>query len=268
VTVYGDGRFIGEGITEPVPPRQAVVVPFALDRQIVVDHNDSTEDRIARLMSLQRGILTAQVQHIRRQKLSVTNRMNQPARLFIRHTVAKGWALLDTAPAFERVGDAHLFEVQLKGGETRDVVIAEATPIECTLDLSADVTLEMMKVWVEAPEGTRELKDQLRKLLGLHRALVDLTQEQDSMRRRLTDFRGRMDDLHGQIVTLQAVKTGGDLMTTLRQRLAETSERVQKATIELVGAQEQLMLARVKFQNQLADLRLTDVTAPKSASRR
>ena len=30
-TVYGDGRFIGEGITEPVPPRASVVVPFALE---------------------------------------------------------------------------------------------------------------------------------------------------------------------------------------------------------------------------------------------
>ena len=37
VTVYGDGRFIGEGITEPVPPKASVVVPFALDKQVVVD---------------------------------------------------------------------------------------------------------------------------------------------------------------------------------------------------------------------------------------
>ena len=37
VTVYGEGRFIGEGITEPVPPRASVVVPFALDKQVVVD---------------------------------------------------------------------------------------------------------------------------------------------------------------------------------------------------------------------------------------
>ena len=261
VTVYGHERFIGEGLTEPIPPRAAAVVPFALDRQIVVDRNDGTEDRIARLMSLQRGILTAQVQHIRRQKLSVTNRLNEVARLFIRHTVAKGWTLRDTSPAFERVGDAHLFEVQLKPGETRDVVIAEATPIECTLDLSADVTLEMMKVWIEAPEGTHELKDQLRKLLGLHRALVDLGQEQDSMRRRLTDFRGRMDELHGQIVTLQAVKTSGDLMAHLKTKMKEISDRVQRTTIEVVDQEQKIMLAKVQFRDALAELSLPDALA-------
>ena len=36
------------------------------------------------------------------------------------------------------------------------------------------------------------------------------------------------------------------------------SDRVQKLTIQIVDAQEQLMLSRVKFQNQLAELHLAD----------
>jgi hypothetical protein len=56
-------------------------------------------------------------------------------------------------------------------------------------------------------------------------------------------------------------------MATLKAKLVEMSDRVQKATIEIVDAQEKLMLARVKFQNQLADLRLTDVTKPEVSHR-
>ncbi len=66
--------------------------------------------------------------------------------------------------------------------------------MERTLDLNADVSLEMMKVYLEAPEGTPELKDQLRKLLGIHRGLVDLSEEQISLRRRLEDYKERMDE--------------------------------------------------------------------------
>ena len=51
-------------------------------------------------------------------------------------------------------------------------------------------------------------------------------------------------------------------MTTLRTKQSDMAERIQKTTIAVVEAQEQLMLARVKFQNQLADLRLTDITKP------
>jgi hypothetical protein len=260
VTVYGHERFIGEGLTEPIPPRASAVVPFALDRQIVVERHDGEDNRISRLLSLQRGILSAQVQHIRRKRLTITNRLDQVARVFIRHTLNKGWALIEAPPAFERTGDAHLFEVQLRPHEAKEIMIAEATPIERTLDLSADVTLEMMKVWIEAPEGTPELKDQLRKLLGIHKTLVDQAQAQDSMRRRLADYRGRMDDLHGQIVTLQAVKTAGELMGHLKTKLKEISDRVQKTTIQIVDQEEKIMLARVQFQDALAELVLPDAT--------
>jgi hypothetical protein len=261
VTVYGQERFIGEGLTEPIPPHASAVVPFALDRQIVIERTDGQDDKISRLVSLQRGILTAEVQHVRRRRLAITNRLGQLAKVFIRHTVTKGWTLLEAPPAFERIGDAHLFEVQLRPGESREVMIAEATPIQSTLDLSADVTLEMMKVWVEAPEGTRELKDQLKKLLAVHKALVDLAQEQDSMRRRLADYRERMDELHGQIVTLQVVKTGGDLMGHLKTKMKEISDRVQRTTIQIVDQEEKIMLARVQFQDALAELALPDALA-------
>ncbi len=261
VTVYGNERFIGEGLTEPVPPKASAVVPYALDRQIVVERNDGEDNKLSRLVTLQRGVLTAEVQHIRRQKLVVTNRLREPAKVFIRHTVNKGWTLLEAPPAFERVGEAHLFQVDLKPGEVRTVEIAEATPMERTLDLNAEVTLGMMKVYVEAPEGSRELKDQLKKLLAIHRGLVDLTVDQQSLRRRLVDFKERMDDLHMQIVTLQAVKTGGDLMSHLKNKMKDISERVQKTTIKIVDQEEKIMLARVQFQDSLAELTLPDATA-------
>jgi hypothetical protein len=266
VTVYGNERFIGEGLTEPIPPHASAVVPYALDRQIVIERHDGEDDRISRLSALQRGILSAEVQHIRRQRLTITNRLNQIAKVFVRHTLNKGWTLIDAPPAFERIGDAHLFEVQLRPNEVKDVMIAEATPIQRTLDLSADVTLEMMKVWIEAPEGTPELKEQLRKLLGIHRALVDLAQEQDSLRRRLGDYRGRMDDLHGQIVTLQAVKTGGELMGHLKTKMKQISDRVQNTTIQIVDQEEKIMLARVQFQDALGELVLPDATQSANAA--
>jgi uncharacterized coiled-coil DUF342 family protein len=211
-------------------------------------------------VTLQRGVLTAEVQHIRRQKMKITNRMNDFAKVYIRHNVNKGWTLMDAPPAFERIGESHLFEVHLKPNETKDVEISEATPVERTLDLNADVTLEMMKIYVEAPEGSKEIKDSLRKVLALHKKLVDLTNETKSINRRLNDYRARMDELHMQIITLQAVKTGGQLMTHLKEKMKDISERVQKSTIAMVDTEEKIMLTRVEFQDSIAELTLPDVT--------
>lgn len=49
------------------------------------------------------------------------------------------------------------------------------------------------------PDGTPELKEQLREQLSIHKGLIDLTDEHVNLRRRLGDYKDRMDDLHAQI---------------------------------------------------------------------
>ncbi|MBP9085160.1 MAG: hypothetical protein KBG15_03540 [Kofleriaceae bacterium] len=262
VTVYGQERFIGEGLTEPIPPNASVVVPFALDRQIIVDRDASQENRISRLVTLQRGILTAEVQHIKRTKLTITSRLPTPSKLFLRHSVGKGWTLIDSPKSFERLGDAHLFAIDLAPNQQKTIEIAEATPMERTMDLSADVTLDMLKLFVNAPEMTVELKGQLTGLLAIHREVADMIEREANLRKKLNDYRERMDELHVQLVSLQLVKTGGDLLSHLRAKMKDISDRVQKTTIEVVDTEEKIMLARIRFADALAELSLTDATKP------
>jgi hypothetical protein len=266
VTVYGDGRFIGEGITEPVPPSASVVIPFALDRQIVVERDGSEEDRIAKLLTVQRGVLTAEVQHRRQTKFAVTSRLNVPAKVFLRHRLASGWELVNS-PKFMKVGDSELFELVVEPGKTEHVTVVEATPVERTIELTSDDALNMMKVYVDDPAASPELRAQISTLLATHQSAADMLNKIDTLRDQIGEYRSRAGELHAQIVTLKAVKTGGELMATLKAKLAETSERIQKATIAIVDTQEQLMLIRVKFQNQLAELHLTDVTTKAARAR-
>jgi hypothetical protein len=258
VTVYGDKRFIGEGLTEAIPPKASVVVPFALDRQIVVDKDESQDNEVSKLVTIERGILTAEVQHIKRTKLTFTSRLRTSTKLFIRHTTEKGWTIAHGPKAFEKIGDASLYEIDIPGGESRTFEIAEATPMTRTLDLSQDVSLDMLKVWVQAPEPTDELKKSLVDLLAIHRDMIDLQTKIDSLHQRLADYRERTDELHAQILTLQAVKTSGELMTHLKKKMAEISDKEQASTIEMVDAEEKLMLTRVQFQDSLAELHLPD----------
>ncbi len=262
VTVYGDNRVIGEGVTEPIPPHASVVVPFALDRQVVVEGSDEVENRVSRLLTLERGVLTAEVQHIKKTHLVITSRLRTDTTVYVRHTVEKGWTLLDAPETFERIADAHLFAIELPAGTTKEVDISEATPMVRTLDLGADPGLDMMKVFVDSGDPGPELKAQLKDLLKLHHSMVDGKETMDSLRRRNAEYRLRMDELHDQILTLKKVKTAGDLMRHLQAKMKDISNRVQKTTIEIVDTEEQIMLAKVKFQDALAELRLPDALAP------
>jgi len=261
VTVYGKDRYIGEGLTEPIPPSANVVVPFALDRQVVVDRDDVSEHQVSKLVTLQRGVLTAEVQHIKRKKLTMTSRLHKDTKVYIRHTAQKGWITLEAPEHYWRTGDAHLYEITLKAGESKTVEFAEATPMTRTLDLGSPTTLDMMKVFVQSPHPTPALKKQLEGLLAIHREVVDTADRITSLRERAVEYRVRMDELQDQIVSLKKVKSAASLQKNLTDKMKDISNRVQQTTIDIVDNQEKLMLAKVGFQSQLAEMTLPDVAA-------
>jgi hypothetical protein len=260
VTVYGQGRFIGEGLTEAIPPGSLAVVPFALDRQVVVDSSGSSGDRISRLLKLNRGVLTAEVQHLRHTKLKIVNRLTTPAIVLIRRTIPKGWSLVKGPKTTERFNEAYLFEVRLRGGATAVVELEEATPMVRVLDLRSPIGLDLVRLYLQTPRIDAEFGASMDKLLKLHTEMVKHEEAIESLRQRGEEYRQRNDELHFQIMSLKAVKARGPLMQHLETKMKEISQRLQANTIAIVDHQEKVMVAKVRFQDGLADLTLEQKT--------
>jgi hypothetical protein len=256
VTVYGQARFVGEGLADAIPPHAIAVVPFALDRQVVIERDASEGDRIAKLVTLQRGILTCEMQHRRTTKLRMTNRLQETTTLLVRHTTSPGWVLGKAPSDSEQYGTSRLYRVKLAAGETRSLEIEETTPLQKTLDLRSPDGLTMVEAYLKGSDRTPALAEKLAKLLKLQREMADAEEAIISLRQRGEEYRLRMDELHAQIVTLGTTKTGGPLTAHLQAKMKEISERVQQNTLAVVQKQEQLMLARVSFQDTLAELTL------------
>lgn len=255
VTVYGAGRFVGEGLTGPIGPRAVAMIPFALDRQIAVDRVVDRSDRIAGLAKVERGVLTADIDHRRTTRLALSNRMNRPATVYVRHQVTKGWRLIEAPEKRERIGDAHLFAVELAPRQRKTVDIIESTPMVRRLDLRTVGAIDMLEVYLsgDASEDA-ELTARLAPLLAIHRDIVDHYGAVDSLRTRLAELRTRSGELHRQIVSLRAVKSRGPLVRHLDAKLREISERIQRSTLEIVDREQKLTLARLRFRDRLAEL--------------
>lgn len=256
VTVYGSARFIGEGLTEPIPPGSSAVIPFALDRQVVVDREGSTGDRIHRLVTLTRGVLTAEVQHLKTTKLKITNRLHTTTTVLVRHNVKRGWKLEKAPEVYEKLGTSHLFALTLEPYETRDVEIEEATPLTRTIDLRTQRGLDLVQVFLQAPGREDAFAEPMRELLKIWTEMENHRETIRSVRERMAEYRARMNELHTQIASLQAAKTGGALVRHLTKKMKEISGRIDKGTLEIVNNQEKLMLARIRFQDGVSELTL------------
>ena len=255
VTVFGEGKFVGEGLSEPIPARSTAFVPFALDRQILVERKEKDVDAISRILTVQRGVFSTEVQHTKRSTLTLNNRLSEKATVYIRHTVAEGYKLTKSPAGRERLGSAYLFRVDLDPSSKLEVVIEEATPLFKTTDIRAPGGMDMVTAYLSsAAEG--RLKSAVNELLKLHKEMANTDQQIATTRDAMGEYRARMDELHAQVVTLKLVKTAGPLMTSLEKKLQEVSDKLSKSTIDLVALQEKLMVARIKFQDGVADLSL------------
>lgn len=255
VTVFGEGKFVGEGLSEPIPARSMAFVPFALDRQILVERKEDNVDAISRIITVQRGVFSTEVQHTKRSTLTLNNRQGEKATVYIRHTVAAGYKLTKAPTGRERLGSAYLFRVDLEPTSKLEVVIEEATPLFKTTDIRSPGGMDMVTAYLSsAAEG--RLKSSVNELLKLHKEMANTEQQIATMRDNMGEYRTRMDELHAQVVTLKLVKTAGPLMTSLEKKLQEVGDKLSKSTIDLVALQEKLMVARIKFQDGVADLSL------------
>ena len=254
VAVFGEDGFIGEGMSEPIPAKSYACVPFALDRQIVVERKDDQRDAIARILTVQRGVFSTEVKHTKKKTLTLTNRMQDKATVYIKHAVTAGYKLTKAPTSQERMGESYLFKIDVPAGAKVDVDIEEETPVFKSTDIRSNVGMEMIRAYLSTAALTGKLKESVTKLLELQKEMANLDQRIATSREQMNEYRNRMDELHAQIVTLKVVKSGGPLMQSLEKKMQEVSDRLSKATIDLVALQEKQMLARISFQDGVAEL--------------
>jgi hypothetical protein len=254
VTVFGEGKFIGEGISEPIPPHASAFVPFALDRQIVVENVDGEKDDILRILAVQRGVFSAEVKHTKTTKLVFHNRLTTKARIAIRHTTPKGYTLDQKGFTVEKVGSSNVIGIEVEPNAKKEINIEESTPVFKTIDIRSPGGMDAVKVYVSSAAVAGPLKEQVAKLVKLQQEIGNLEQKIDTTKEQIGEYRTRQDELHVQIVSLKLVKAGGPLMKDLEKKMQEMSDKLTKSTLDLVNQQEQLMMAKIRFQDAVAEL--------------
>jgi len=257
-TVYSNGQFLGEGLSDPIPPKATAFVPFALDRQVFVEPESDTHEEITRLTAIERGVVRTETRRILRTVLHVHNQGPQPARLYVRHAVADGWTLLPGAVKPERLGGAYLFPVTVPARGALELTIEEGTPTEKSVDVSTDAGIRAIGVFLE--QSPRDLNPELARRLGeileLHRAMHDVGERIDTVRAQMEEYRTRVNEINAQLMSLRQVAQAGELSRHLARRMAEISDRLQKATIEVTDLEGQLLTQRITLQDRVAELAL------------
>jgi hypothetical protein len=244
-TVLGQGRLLGEGIAEGIPGGGVAFVPFALDRQIVVTRSVTEKDEIARVLGLDQGLVSAAVTRVRTTRLSLHNRLSEPATVYVRHTLAKDAALREAPKEHERLGAAELFRVEVPAGGDAEVVVEEGTPAEKSVDPTSKEGAALVRAFVASKGADLAMKEALGKLLAAADALDEVEGRLRAARAAKAGHEERKADLAQQIATLRgSTSASRTLLAELERKLAEADGRVVAAAVEIVALEEKRQSAR------------------------
>jgi hypothetical protein len=256
-TVYAAGQFLGEGLSDPIPPKSSAFVPYALDRELLVEPISDTREELERLVTIERGIVTAEARRIRSTRLSLVNRGRSAATVYVRHQVPDGWKLRPSKVKPEKLRGAHLFPLEIAARSSVELVIEESQPMTKSVDIHSDAGVKEIGLFLETSRDLEpELRSKLDEIVKMHRAMHDLQDRIDTLRAQMATLRERIDEIHVQLVTLRRVGTAQKLSRHLAKKMEEISDRLQRSTIDVTDLEGQLMTSRITIQDRLAELSL------------
>jgi uncharacterized coiled-coil protein SlyX len=255
-TVYAQSQFLGEGLSDPVLPHSVAFIPYALDRSIVVEPDVTDREEIDRLVTIQRGIVTTETQRIRKTKLTLSNRGQQAAKVYVRHQVQAGYELRKGALPIEKMGGAYLVPVSVPAGQGVEVAIEESTPIMKTVDIRTPQGIGAIELFLRTAKLDAELRGKLDDIVKTYAKLSDLEERIAVLDEQMGVYRTRVDELNVQLVTLKTVAQAQKLSRHLADKMQEISDKLQQSTMQMTDLKGQQMTLRVELQDKLADLSL------------
>ena len=256
--MFGEGRLIGEGLSEPIPPKQLAFVPFALDRQVVVDRSETERDEVVAIGAVARGVFSTRVQHIKRTTLVVHNRLPTRTVVYVRHSVPAGYRASKAPTDPEHAAGADLYRVEVEGFGKQEVALEESVPLARVADIRTQQGMDLVRAYLA--QGTRDakLKAQVDDLATIEDGIADADRRVGALRAEMVEYRQRTEEIKSQIAALKNVKTAGSLTTSLQAKLKEVGDKLTKATSDLAALEEKALLARIELQDHAADLSLDD----------
>lgn len=214
-------------------------------------------EAIDRLVTIQRGIVTAEARSVRTTKLSLHNRGASDALTYVRHAPAAGHQLEAPRTGFEKLRGAYLFPVTVPAGGSVSLTIEESTPIQKSVDVRTDTGVAELALFLKtAGKLPDELRQKLEQVIDMHRELAALDERLSTIGAQITMYRTRVDELNAQLVTLRRVPQAQELSRKLAKKMEEISERLQQATLEAAGVEGQRLTRRVALEDRLAELTL------------
>jgi hypothetical protein len=162
--VIQDNAFAGEGLIEPLKPKEKRLLSYAVDQAVRIDLKDDVEARPVTHIKITKGVMIQSTERRDHQVYTLRNTDLQPREVVIEHPVRNGWKLVDGLKPEETTASYYRFRVKCAPGTTAQLKVDEVEPLQRKIALSS-VTDEQIKIWFNDKAIKPDLQEALEKIV-------------------------------------------------------------------------------------------------------
>ena len=244
--VIENNAFAGEGLIDPLKPKEKRLVSYAIDQGVRVENKDDMENRPATHIKVVDGVMIQTSELRDHQVYTVRNADAEEREVIIEHPVRNGWKLAATLKPEETSASHYRFRVKVPAGETATLKVDEVQPTSRTLALS-ELSDNQIRLFFndktlkpELEQALRKIVEQKNQIAGYDQSLQNHQQEISSINQDQQRLRENMKALKGSVEEKALLQRYTRELNDQEDKLQTVRSEIAKLESERKDGREQL----------------------------
>ena len=255
ISIYAQGSFVGEGLSEAIGSREVATIPFAVEPSLTVRSRVEGYSSEVRKVVLVRGVL--QVDSFNRTTTVWTvngNPIKSARRVLVRHPRQGGDFELVEPASVEKLPDAYFVPVTLApGAREASVKVVEQSPTRSEVSLWDDNSVVLLDTLLQSSNVDAATRQKLEPIVQKRRELGRIDTEIAGKQTQQGELDERIEQTRESLRAIQRDPRAGALRKKLGERLDEFLKQADALGRELVELQSKRLELKIELENLLQD---------------
>ena len=238
MTIIDDNAFAGEGLIEPLKPKERRLVSYASDLGLLVEATARPVPRRMYRLRARDGIIIQETEDSSTTNYQVRNEGSTPSTLVIEHRLRSGWMLAPGQTPVESTPGAERFRIVAEPGKEATLAVRDVRPGTTRIrigDVTEALIAELVSAGVSADDlqrGLRPVLDKKAELAMIDRRLAEISAERSRIASDQERLRENMKALRGSDEERQLLQRYTRQLDEQETRLSTLQQESTRAAAE------------------------------------
>jgi hypothetical protein len=180
ITVFQDGAYAGDAQIEHLQPKEDRLLSYAVDLDLVADHQEPKFRQDTVSVSAKSGVLTITRKQQREHTYTFRNKSDAAKVVLVAQDLEQEFKLVQPEKPAEKTPDEFRFKVDVPAKKTAELKVVTERPVSETVAL-LNADLNLLVSYAQNAQVSEKLRGALKQMVVLRRKVVDLQSQRAAL---------------------------------------------------------------------------------------